>query len=163
MPQGQKFYYKFKKNYYWLIANIAMLALLISCGIQFPLCWYWWQMQVLLVLFGVTLLMWCYKYLFKHQVVEVSRKGIKIDHCRELPWNDVIGAEYRVVKFCFKRLPVITLRTPRNFRYRYNFMQKRSEKIGFGAFSVPLYDIPKDDISKISHIITEKVGEIEHR
>ena len=162
MPHTQKFYYSFKKNYFWLISNILMIALLVSCCIQFPACLYWWQMQILIITFIVTLLMWCYKYFLKHQVVEVSKKGIKIDHNQILKWNNVIGAEYREVNCCFKKFPVITLRTPRRMKYKYNFLQKRCEKIGFGAFSIPLYDIEKEDIHKLSHIIVDKVGDIHH-
>lgn len=162
MPRTQKFYYSFKKNYVWLIANLVMLVLLLSCAIRHPACWFWWQMQVLLSLFTVTLLMWGYKYLLKHQVVEISDFGIKIDHNDWLKWSDIIDAEYREVQCCFKKLPVISLRTPKRMRYRYNFLQKRCEKIGFGAFSIPLYDIEKSDIHKLGHIIIEQVGDIRH-
>lgn len=162
MPRTQKFYYSFKKNYIWLIANITMLVLLISCTIRHPACWFWWQMQVLLSLFTLTLLMWGYKYLLKHQVAEISERGIKIDHNHLLKWNDIIAAEYRVVDCCFRKLPVISLRTPRHLRYKYNYLQRHCEKIGFGAFSIPLYDMKKEDIHKLSHIIVDQVGDIYH-
>ena len=162
MPRTQKFYYSFKKNYVWLILNLLMLILLISCGIKHPACWYWWQLQVLITLFIVTLLMWGYKYMFKHQVAEISEQGIKIDHNHLLKWNDIIAAEYREVDCCFKKLPVISLRVPKHMRYKYNPLQKRCEKIGFGAFSLPLYDMEKEDIHKLSHIIVDKVGDIHH-
>lgn len=162
MPHTQKFYYSFKKNYFWLFSNVAMLLLLVSCGVNHPACWFWWQMQVLLGLFLVTLLMWCYKYLLKHKVAEVSEFGIKIDHNHWLKWSDVISAEYREVDCCFNKLPVISLRTPKHMRYKYNYLQRRCEKIGFGAFSIPLYDVEKEDIHKLSHIIVEKVGDIHH-
>ena len=162
MPRTQKFYYSFKKNYVWLILNLLMLILLISCGIKHPACWYWWQLQVLITLFIVTLLMWGYKYMFKHQVAEISEQGIKIDHNHLLKWNDIIAAEYREVDCCLKKLPVISLRVPKHMRYKYNPLQKHCEKIGFGAFSLPLYDMEKEDIHKLSHIIVEKVGDIHH-
>lgn len=162
MPQVQRYYYSFKRNYFWLISNIIMLGLLISCGIKYPACWFWWQLQVLISLFIITLLMWCYKYLLRHQVVAVSPQGIKIDHCEWLMWHNIIGAEYKEVRCGFKKFPVISLKTTKHMRYKYNFLQKRCEKIGFGAFSIPLYDIEKEAIHKLSHLIVEKVGDIRH-
>ena len=162
MPRTQKFYYSFKKNYVWLILNLLMLILLISCGIKHPACWYWWQLQVLITLFIVTLLMWGYKYMFKHQVAEISEQGIKIDHNHLLKWNDIIAAEYREVDCCLKKLPVISLRVPKHMRYKYNPLQKHCEKIGFGAFSLPLYDMEKEDIHKLSQKKKKKVGDIHH-
>lgn len=106
MAKEQVFYYHFKKNYVWLVLNLLMLGLLLSCCLRHPACFYWWQFQVLIGLLGVTLLLWGYKYLCKHTLAVVSETGIKIDHCQILRWDDIVSAEYRQARCCFLRSPV---------------------------------------------------------
>ncbi len=151
-------YYHFKKNYIWLVLNILALFMIVSCVSQMPALIIWWQVQTLFCLFGVTLFLWGYKYLLKHKVVEFSEQGIKIDHCRILHWEDVLGIEYRKVRCFGKDLPVVSVLTRKNMAYKYNFLQKRCQKIGFGAFSIPLYDIKKTDIEKIYNILNKYIS-----
>ncbi len=160
MQKEQIFYYHFKTNYIWLILNLLALGLLVSCGIKHPVLWHWGQMQTLLALFGTTLLMWGWKYLCKIPVAVVNSEGIKIDHCRILPWKDIAGAEYRIVNCCFKKLPVIVLLPRSGFSYHYNFLQKMIIDSGFTAFSIPLYDIRREDGDSLKKIITGHTGRI---
>ena len=51
------FYYRFKKNYVWLLLNLLALILLIGCCTRHPACWFWWQFQTLIGLFVITLLL----------------------------------------------------------------------------------------------------------
>ena len=70
------FYYRFKKNYIWLLLNLLALILLIGCCTRHPSCWFWWQFQTLIGLFVVTLLLWGYKYLLRHPVAVADDKGV---------------------------------------------------------------------------------------
>lgn len=110
--------------------------------------------------FGVTLLLWGYKYLCKHTLAVVSETGIKIDHCQILRWDDIVSAEYRQARCCFRRLPIIILRPRQGLKYHYNYLQKRCAKMDFTAFSIPLYDITKEDSRILQQIIAEQVGVI---
>ena len=157
MDKKLVFYYHFRKNYYWLGLNILALLVLIGCIICHPALLFWWQTQTLVLLFICTLLMWCYKYLMKQKLVEFDKHGVKIDHNHILSWQDVTGIEHRQVKCWFKTLSVITLLTKKNIDYPYNFMQKRCEEIGFGAFSIPLYDVKKEDIAKIYKLLSDNM------
>lgn len=158
MSSPEVFYYKFKKNYIWLIPNLVMLALLIKCSICCPAMLYWWQVQVLFALFTLTLLVWGYKYLLKHPVAVVSALGVKIDHCDILPWHEIVSMEYRTVRCCWRNLPVIVLHPRKNMKYRYNFLQKRCAKMDFTAFSLPLYDIDPQDAKRLVQRVTEETG-----
>lgn len=160
MAKEQVFYYHFKKNYVWLVLNLLMLGPLLSCCLRHPACFYWWQFQVLIGLFGVTLLLWGYKYLCKHTLAVVSETGIKIDHCQILRWDDIVSAEYRQARCCFRRLPIIILRPRQGLKYHYNYLQKRCAQMDFTAFSIPLYDITKEDSRILQQIIAEQVGVI---
>lgn len=139
-----------------------MLFLLVSCCIRHPACWYWWQFQTLMGLFGLTLLLWIYKYVLKHPVAIVNELGIKIDHCRILYWKDIVSAEYRNVRCCFRNLPVIVLHPRKNLRYQYNFLQKRCAAMDFTAFSLPLYDVSKQTAQDFSKLVSEKIGIIKN-
>ncbi len=152
------FYYRFKKNYVWLLLNLLALILLIGCCTRHPACWFWWQFQTLIGLFVVTLLLWGYKYLLRHPVAVADDKGIKIDHCRILPWRDIVCAEYRTVRCCFRSLPVIVLHPRKNIRYKYNFLQKRCARMDFTAFSLPLYDVSRQTARDFAALVAEKVG-----
>ncbi len=146
-------YYHFKKNYIWLVLNILALLMIVCCVSHMPALIIWWQVQTLFCLFMTTLLLWGYKYLLKHKLAEFSDVGVKIDHCQILPWEDVLGIENKKVKCCGKELSVISILTRKNMAYKYNFLQKRCQKIGFGAFSLPLYDVRKSDIEKMYSLL----------
>lgn len=160
MTQTQTFYYHFQKNWFWLLSNLLMLALLVSCALRHPALWLWPQMQILLGLFTLTLLMWGYKYLLKIPVAFVSNEGIKIDHSRLLPWQDIAAAEYRTARCCFRRLPLIVLLPRPGIKYRYNFIQRHIIDSDFTAFSLPLYHITAEDAAALTQIITKRVGKI---
>lgn len=161
MKDKEVIYYKFKKNYVWLVLNLLILYFLINCAVKHPMLWHWDQMQIMLGLFSTTLLMWSWKYLCKIPVAVISEESIKIDHCHPLAWKDIAGAQYRTAHCCFKKLPIIVLYPRAKLQYKYNFLQKMIIDSDFTAFSIPLYDISKEDHEKVAKLLTQYLGKIE--
>ena len=151
-------YYDFKTNYVWLILNIMGIMFLMKCAAKIPLCSYWWEWRILMLTLVITLLLWGYKYLFKHVLAQTSPEGLKIDHNEILKWEDITSLEPKNVRLGLRRLPVITIKTRPAMRYKYNFLQKRCEKIGFGAFSLPLYDADNKEIETLVKVIKKRAN-----
>lgn len=157
MKETQAFYYKFKKNWFWMGMNILLLALMLCCCIKYPSCLYWRQTKVLIGTLVFSFVAWGLKYWCRHRVALLDENGIKIDHCSPLPWKNIKNAEYKTAKCCFQKLPVIILNPKKNIKYHYNFMQKRCAKMDFTAFSIPLYAMTPEDGEKIAALIGKKV------
>lgn len=157
MKKTEIFYYNFKKNRFWIVLNILLLAMITACCIKYPACLYWRQTRVLIGTLVFSMLMWGFKYIIKHRVAQLDDKGIKIDHCDTLPWKDIKNAEYKTAGCCFQKLPIIVLHPKKNIKYHYNFMQKRCAKMDFTAFSIPLYAMTPQDGKKITSLIGKHV------
>ena len=96
------------------------------------------------------------KYLKKHKMAVIDDKYIKIDHCRPLPWRLVACAEMKIARCCFKKLPIIAIKTKKPIRYSYNPLQRLCSKMDFTAFSIALYALKPSDVKKVTEIITQK-------
>jgi len=150
------FYYKFKKNYIWLILNVAALAGIIFCCIRHPSLTVWLETQTLVILLTVMLVLWIYKFVLRHPMAVIDDETIKIDHTNPLKWSDIASAEEKIVNCCGKKR-IISLIPKDNINYKYNFLQKHNGD--FTPFSIPLYGIisPEDE-EEITKIVARKVG-----
>lgn len=150
-------YYTFKKNYAWLVLNLLGLGLILGCVWSRPSFMVWWQVQVLFILFTISLFLWIYKYMVKHPMAVIDDETIKIDHTRPLRWKDIDFAEERIVNCCCMKKKVIVLQPKADLNYSYNYLQRHNGE--FTPFSVPLYGIlSAEDEEKIMNIIARKVG-----
>lgn len=150
------FYYKFDWLNAWFVLNAVLLIMIAHCFYCCPCLIYWWQTQVIIgtVLFSV--LVWCWKYVFKHKMAVVTDDDITIDCCKPLKWKDIASAEQKDVRCWFKNYKVIVLNPKTDIKYQYNFLQKHN--CGFTPFSIPLYGIVSEqDIDELKKIIKEKV------
>ena len=156
--EKQIFYYNFNKINAWLILNLALSITLIYWGIKCVCLLYWIQTQILIGLCVISWLGWIWKYILKHQAVEVDDEGIKLDLSDKLKWKDIKSIEEKEVRCCLKTYKVMILRPKENVEYHYNFLQKHNGE--FTPFAVPLYGIlSKEGEKTIVEIIKHKIGE----
>ena len=148
----QIFYYQFKTNYVWLILTLLLLSFVAHLFFRFPVVVYWWEFWGLLGSCIYSLVLWGFKYLKKHKMAVIDDKYIKIDHCKSLPWRLVVCAEMKTARCCFKKLPIIVIRTKKPIDYDYNPLQKLCSKMDFTAFSIALYALSPEDEKKITKI-----------
>ena len=156
--QKMFFYYHFKPNYIWLGLTVLLLLFMLHCIYCYPMVIYWWQVWCLLGCCVYSFALWAIKYLFKHKMVEIDDKYIKIDHCRPLPWRMIAFAEFKVARCCFKKLPIIAIRPKKPIRYRFNLLQKLCAKSDFTPFSIALYALKPEDANLIAAIIARKTA-----
>ncbi|MBE6467798.1 MAG: hypothetical protein E7004_04315 [Alphaproteobacteria bacterium] len=152
----QVFYYRFKTNYVWLILTLLLLWSVLSLLDCVPKFIYWWEFWGMLGSCVYSLALWAFKYLKKHKMAVIDDKYIKIDHCRPLPWRLVACAEMKTAHCCFKKLPIIAIRTKKPIKYKFNPLQRLCAKSDFTAFSIALYALSEDDAKKITEIIAQK-------
>ena len=153
---SQVFYYRFKTNYIWLLLTLMLFFFVLKGVLRFPALIYWWEVWALFGVCIYSLILWGIKYLIKHKMAVITDKYIKIDHCRPLPWRLVAHAEFKTARCCFKKLPIIAIRTKKPIKYSYNPLQKLCLKSDFTAFSIALYALSPEDVKKITKIIAEK-------
>lgn len=156
--QQQVFYYHFKPNYVWLGLTVLLLVFMLHCIWCYPVIIYWWQTWGLLATCLYSFVLWAVKYLMKHKMAVIDDKYIKIDHCRPLPWRMVAFAEFKIARCCFKKLPIIAIRTKKPIRYKFNLMQKWCAKSDFTPFSIALYALKAEDVNLIATMIAEKTS-----
>lgn len=156
MKETKTFYYHFDPVNGWLILNAVLLIVMIYASIMCPCLAYWWQMQVLWAVVIFSILAWGWKYLLKHRLAVISDEEITIDSCRPLAWKDIEKAEEKTVRCGLRKCRIISLTPKKDIKYKYNFLQKHN--CGFGAFSIPLYNIVNfKDAEEIKKIIAQKV------
>lgn len=155
-PEGRVFYYHFKTNWIWLVLTLLLFAFMLHCMICYPILIYWWQSWTLLGVCVYSFTLWAIKYLCHHKMAVIDDKRIKIDHCRPLPWRMVACAELKVIRCCFKKLPIIVLRPKRPLHYRFNLLQKLLIHSDFTPFSIALYALTPNDAKRIASIIAQK-------
>ena len=154
--QSHVFYYHFKPNYVWLFATLMFLGFIVGVLCRIPVLIYWWQIWGLIGACIYSLVLWCIKYKMKHKMAVIDDKYIKIDHCRPLPWRLVACAEMKTARCCFKKLPIIAIKTKKPIRYSYNPLQRLCSKMDFTAFSIALYALKPSDVKKVTEIIAQK-------
>lgn len=154
--QSHIFYYHFRPNYVWLLLTLMFLGFMIGVLLRVPVLIFWWQVWGLIGTCVYSLVLWCIKYKMKHKMAVIDDKYIKIDHCRPLPWRLVACAEMKTARCCFRKLPIIAIRTKKPINYSYNPLQKMCSKMDFTAFSIALYALTPSDVKKVTEIISQK-------
>lgn len=153
-------YYKFKKGFWcyaWLILDLVALGVLFKCFWCMAPHYYMAEILILMVVFGIHLGIWLYKFAADNEMAVITDKDIKIDHNEPIAWKDIAYAEEKMVKCCGKDRKVLSLVPHDGIDYKYNWLQLHNA--GFTAFSIPLYGIiSKEDEEKIVKIVEKKVG-----
>lgn len=135
------YYYHFNKfdaSFWAMILAFVMAAGCLGCCRFCCFCLGVW------ILFGFTVLLWCYKHI-KHEAVVITDESIKIDYCNPLAWKDIKSAEVKTVCMGRKDYKILSLEPKENIKYHYNWLQKHN--CCFGPFAIPLYGIltPEDE------------------
>jgi len=157
MSESKVFYYHFKPLNVWLIFNILVTLFLLCCVLKYKYCLYWGQFHVVMISIIISWGLWIFKHCFKQKLAVITDESIKIDHCRPLLWENITGAEEKIVRCCFKDLKIIILHTKPTMEYKYNFLQQHNGD--FTPFSIPLYSvITSDEAKEIKTLISEKVS-----
>lgn len=156
MSEPRTFYYHFNPLNFWLLLNIALLYMILCCAVKFPHCYHWIQFYILVGLLIASWGLWIYKHILKQRLALITDKEITIDHCQPLLWENVTGAEERIVRCCLRKLKIVVLNTKPEMEYHYNFLQKHNGP--FTPFSLPLYSvIKKQDAEELKRILLQKV------
>ena len=153
-------YYKFKKGFWcyaWLILDLVALGVLFKCFWCMAPHYYMAEILILMVVFGIHLGIWLYKFAADNEMAVITDKDIKIDNNNPIEWKNIAYAEEKTVKCCGKERKILSLVPHDGIDYKYNWLQLHNA--GFTAFSIPLYGIiSKEDEEKIVKIVDKKVG-----
>lgn len=150
------FYYHFKRLNAWLIFNLILTGLIVSCLFCHRV-WFYTQMYVIVGVVIFSWLVWIYKYVLPQKMAVVTDESITIDHNAPLKWRDIAAAEIREIYCCLQKRKILVLLPKEGIDYQYNWLQKHNA--GFTAFSIPLYGIltPEDE-RELTEIVTDKIG-----
>ena len=156
MSGSKNFYYHFKPLNFWLLLNIIFTCIIACCFANFHSWHYLSQFYILIITVIISWAAWIFKHCFKQCLAVITDEYIKIDHCQPLLWENVIDAEEKIIKCCFKEFKIIILNTKPDMKYKYNFLQQHIRY--FTPFSLPLYEvISKEDATVLKEIIADKV------
>ena len=148
------FYYNMKQLYLLTTLNVVLL-LGVICISNFFNDFMWWN-AVVTVLCLTALSSSLFVTLFPQKLAIVSSEGIKIDHNELLKWQDIECVEkIKLSRFLGREIIVFKLKD--NKSYSLTLMQKISQKSSYGAFSIPLYAMAKNDKEKIEQEIEKYV------
>lgn len=151
----KKIYYNFKPLNLWLLFNIVITLLVVSCAFCGRGIWAYPQTWVILGTVVFSWAVWYYKYIHPQTMAVVTDESIKIDHSNPLKWQDIDHAEERDVNCCFTPHRVLALIPKKNIDYKYNWLQKHNP---FPEFSIPLYGLlTAEDEKEIVKIVAAKV------
>ncbi len=156
----RKFYYSRKKLGLYLLFNIFLLAL----AVAFTLTVFPEYPAVYIFAIGSCMLsVVCalFVFLVPLPLAVITPQSIKIDRCRPLDWTDIISVrKIRLGKgpFCKQ---ILRFKTGKLDGYRMNLMQRISAASKFGAFSIPLYAMNKNDSQEIEKLIKERLRPVQ--
>ncbi len=141
----KEFYYDRKKLCIWAVLSLVVLWF----ALHFFATTFIENVFVILVkVIGIlaAISAW-YVYLKPQRLAKISSEGIIIDKNELLKWKDVDFAE-KIKSGHFGR-SFIRFKLKKNADYNLRPMQKFSRASRYGAFSVPLYAMKKDDALEI--------------
>ncbi len=159
----KEFYYNRKKLRYWAVFNLILLLI----ALALPAI----TLEQLIVATVAKLLALAsalaafYVYMEPQKLAQIDEDGIIIDHNTKLYWKDVEKIEDIHIKGCCCGRDIIRFKLKNDKKYPLTFMQKLSKNCRYGAFSIPLYAMTKEDAAKIEkeikkHLpLSEKVKE----
>lgn len=142
-----KFYYNRKKLRNWAIFNLFMLLIVLPMSAG---CLSWlFFISIVKVIVLLSALAAFYVYMCPQVLAEIDKKGIKIDHNALLKWEDIKKAQKIKVRGCCLGRDIIRFELKEKAIYPLTFMQKISKSSVYGAFSIPLYAMTKEDAESI--------------
>ena len=149
-----EFYYDQKKLRNWAIISIILLliALWFPATKLYELIW----VTVVKLVVLVSALAAFYVFMNPQKLAQIDEEGIVIDHNAKLKWADVEKVE-RVKSRCCCGNDFLRFKLKKGAKYPLTLMQKMSEGYKFGAFSVPLYAMTKEDALRIEEEINKHV------
>lgn len=142
----KEFYYNRKLLRNWAFVSLIMLLFAFSFkSPSFDLLFFEGFVKMLALCFCLSMF---YVYIRPQRLAKIDDEGIVIDKNVKLKWSDIEKAER------FKRVGVlgrdfIRFKLKKSAKYRLRNMQKLSAMSKYGAFSIPLYAMTKDDASLI--------------
>ena len=142
----KEFYYNRKLLRNWALISLVVLWLAFSFkSPTFDLLVFEGFVKMLALCFCLSMF---YVYIKPQRLAKIDDEGIVIDKNVKLKWSDIEKAER------FKRISVfgrdfIRFKLKKSAGYRLRHMQKLSAMSKYGAFSIPLYAMTKDDAALI--------------
>lgn len=151
-----EFYYDRKKLRNWAVINIVLLliALFFPTTKLYELIW----VTVVKIVVLISTLAAFYVFMNPQKLAQIDKEGIVIDHNAKLKWVDVEKVE-RVKSRCCCGNDFLRFKLKKGAQYPLTLMQKMSEGYKFGAFSIPLYAMTKEDGFKIEEEIKKHLSE----
>ena len=148
------FYYNIKKLYFLTAFNVLLLFAVVFLGQYIPHSL--WLCSIVTVLCLISLSASAFVTIFPQRLASINKEGIIIDHNEMLMWKDIETAE-KIKPSRFSTREIIIFKLKDNVSYSLSFMQKICEKSPYGAFSIPLYAMTKEDKEKIEQEIKKYI------
>ena len=152
----KEFYYNRKKLRNWAI--FSLLLLIVALLLPFD---NFLQLVVATTAKIVALtsaLAAFYVYMVPQKLAQIDDEGIIIDHNAKLKWSDVEKLEEVHVKGCCCGRDILRFKLKKGAKYPLRLMQKMSKNYHYGAFSIPLYAMTKQDGEKITKEIKKHLS-----
>ncbi len=153
------FYYNQRKLRNWAIASLFIF--LISLGFTATTRPEIILVSVIKLIALLSTLLAFYVYLRPQELARIDSKGIKIDHGAMLRWSDIQAIEKRKIGFWGRK--ILKLKIKAEKKYPLTFMQKISSFSKYGAFSIPLYAMTKEDALAVEEEIGAHFLEDSHK
>lgn len=148
------FYYDKKQLYLLTIINITLLVTVVILSNTISNSLWWCSIVSVICLLSVSASL--FVTLMPQRLASISEIGLKIDHNELLKWEDIATAE-KIKPSRFSKRKIIVFKLKDNISYPLTFMQKISANSPYGAFSIPLYAMTKEDCEKIEQEIEKYV------
>ena len=142
----KEFYYNKKLLRKWAIISLLMLLAVLCVSAKCLELLIWVSIVKFLAL-SFCLSMF-YVYMNPQRLAKIDDEGITIDHNEKLKWSDIEKKE-RLKSSCFCGREFIRFKLKKNAKYKLRFAQKMSAGSIYGAFSIPLYAMTKEDAALI--------------
>jgi len=142
----KEFYYNRKKLRNWAIASLFIL--LIALGFVATTLPEIALITAIKLVALASALVAFYVYMKPQKLAQIDNEGIIIDHNAKLKWKDIEALEkFEGRGLCGRSFIRFKLKSGK--KYPLTFTQKLASGSKYGAFSIPLYAMTKDDAAAI--------------
>ena len=148
------FYYDKRQLYFLTIANVFLLVTVVLLSNVITNSLWWCSIVSVICLLSVSAS--AFVTLLPQKLASISEIGIRIDHNELLKWEDIKTAE-KIKPSRFSKRMIIVFKLKENVTYPLSFMQKLCTNSPYGAFSIPLYAMTKEDKERIEQEIEKYV------
>lgn len=151
----KEFYYSRRKLRHWFLISLLILLISLSfSAVSSELVFLNSVVKLIALCFFCGML---YVYVWPQRLAKIDDEGIIIDRNAKLKWSDIAKVEHFNAKCCCGR-SFIRFKLKKNAQYRLRLMQKISATSKYGAFSIPLYAMTKQDATAIEKEITKHMS-----